>query len=122
MSPVSVLADALKRKRARGALGGKPIVAATFDEALLGPAVLLALTAGNVVPARAALPPGVVDRVGVAMGCAPRQYRVFLYDRRLPRLDDGDPGAEHEYTGRRDTPDPPDRVGQGQGGRPALAA
>ena len=59
-------------------LGGNPIFSPTIDVAILGPAIVLALTAGNVVPARAAPPPGAVDPVGVAVRRAPGEYGVFV--------------------------------------------
>jgi hypothetical protein len=54
------------------------IYSATIDEAVLGPAVDLILVAGNVVPARAATPPGAVDPIGVAVPCAPGEHGVFV--------------------------------------------
>lgn len=88
-----------------------PIFSATIDAAILGPAIALALTAGNVVPADPATPPGVVDLVGMAMGCAPVEDRVFL--RRglgLARRDHRAPDHDGDHGGHgHGQPQPPSR-------------
>ena len=90
-------------------------MAATLDEALLGPAIVLALTAGNVVPARAATPPGVVDRVGMAMRRAPGEYGVFVAHTMDPsRLTDRDADDEGDDRSYGDSQDYPGRGSQEQ--------